>query len=66
MSEKKIRPGDPANLEIGIWTYAEIAAWFNIEKSTFSSHREKWLAKLAKYCEFEEGGKGRIWITKIF
>lgn len=60
-----IRAGNPADLEVGIWTFAELADWFDISKNTFSNQKKKRLAELSRWCEWEECGKGKIWIIKL-
>ena len=62
---RSIRAGNPADLEVGIWSFSELAEWFDIARGTFSNQKKKRLEELSRWCEWEECGKGKIRIIKV-
>lgn len=54
---------DKSKLYEGLWTSREIAEWFGIAASTFSTYRKKWLGLLERYMDVEEIGKGKYLLS---
>ena len=52
-------------LHLGTFTITEMAEWFGKSRVTISTHKDEYLLKLKKYCDFEELPSGKIKITAI-